>query len=307
MKLKAAFQSESGQILPLMAIVLSLLCAVGMALSQSILSTSRSFEKDEREFQKSVTMHMRTAYALNAVATNNALLAKTLTGLIKLYLEGTAAALDLAASVPIWEQRLPIPVPENIFQSFDSATSSARPLIQMLIRQNDELRRSLPQSLQAFVSAISLEQSLCALHADFDPLGPTSGTCTFTAHTSAFSLKHLRRVRSLNALSRTLGITTGLMRVAIQSDFLLENYSGTRHSDASIDPFVGLNLSLTHPVFCKLPQQASKARSCPARPEEHLTKLDLITQVSLQPNWSILIDESNQPLSPEYAKRASPH
>jgi hypothetical protein len=289
------FHTQSGQILPLLTIVISLITAIGLSLTQFLFTSAQSLKSAEELFQKSVTNHQKTAYTLNAIAENNSRIAVTISAMTHLFLEGTARALDLAASTPVWEQRLPIPVPEDVFRSFDTALIKVRPMIERLNNQNKAFLRALPESVQPFLEQLSMEKTLCALQPESKTFTKSGGGCLLSAKTSFFALPHLRQIRGLKALSQTLGPDAGLLLMNFKGEFFLETYSSEPKDKDFPDPFNNLRLHLTHPFFCRSAVTAARRR-CPVDNRKDASSVEQLMPLSLKPHWSVLIDEPRDTL-----------
>jgi hypothetical protein len=282
---------QSGQILPMLFLFVAVLAAAGLSVTRSLFIVTRSVDSAEIRFQNEMNLHLQTVYNLNAISENNLLIAKMLSGIVRLYLEGTARALDLAASSPVWERRLPVPDPENVYVTFESALKSARPLLMQLSKQNDTLRLSLPEKTRSTLTRLSNHETLCALSEKYSHPRSFSAHCNITAATSLLAVAKLRQISSLESVSNALGYAGGLTAIHIPSETLLSQYRSESNSDNKPDPFSGLVFSLTHPSFCKTRLERATHRKCLSPPSEEFKEQGPVIHRSVTARWSLRVDE----------------
>lgn len=281
---------QSGQILPMLFLVVAVLAAAGLSGTRSLFSVAHTVDSAEIRFQNEMNLHLQTVYKINAIAENNLLMAKLVSGLVELYLEGTARALDLAASSPVWERRLPVPEPENVYLTFESALTSARPLLMRLSIQNDRLRESLPKKTRSTLTRLTMHETLCALSEKSGHLRSFSDPCNITVSQSLLAVGRLKHISSPDSVSNAIGYGNGLTAIHIPSETLLSEYRSAVNSDDKPDPFSGLSIRLTHPSFCKMRLERGTHRKCPPPTDEFKNQGPVIHR-SVTARWSIRVDD----------------
>jgi len=286
------YHSQSGQILPLLTLVLSLIFALGLSVTQSIFSTNNGLKAFEEKFQDDYTLQMKVAYTLNTIVQNNRISANVISSVVQLFVDGTEQALDLAATVPIWELRLPIPTPENVYASFDSGSSLARPLLERLHAQNTILVAQLPKRIQTLLKQRTPIESICALGLGRSISSPRfSDNCALFAKNAMVSAPHLRIIRDLSMLSSALGRSGGLVEIQAEREIFLSIHTTASSSNEVPNPFVGLRFALTHAAFCRDQFRIMKNARCPDSSAQQPSRIASTYLSSLEPKWSVRVHE----------------
>lgn len=284
--------SQAGQVLPLLTLVLAFIFAIGLSVTQSIFSTNNSLNAYEERFQDEYTSQLKIAYTLNAIVRNNRISANVISSVAQLFLDGTAQALDLAATVPIWEMQLPIPTPENVYASFDSGANLAKPLLESLHAQNTSLVAQLPKRIQTLLIQRSPIESICALGLGRSiSSSGSSNNCSLLAKSSMVSAPQLRIIRDLSMLSSALGRVGGLVEIQAYQEIFLSIHTSGSSSNEIPNPFVGLRFALTHAAFCRDQFRKIKNAQCTNLYARQPSRIASTYPTSLEPKWSVRVHE----------------
>ncbi|MEY3901091.1 MAG: hypothetical protein RL189_397 [Pseudomonadota bacterium] len=285
--------AQSGQILPLAAIILALLAALVIALTQFILKTQQNTVKLEKDFQGSFFDSLSVAYKLNAISSNNQHIALALDRMLKLYLRGSGHALDLAASTPLWERTLPVPLPERVYAAFEAALPSARVQLSAIQSMNDTLLSQIPQQVRQRLTRASLSESLCKVAATPDsPQSPEN--CRYHLSGSMLGFPQLRTISGVPPFSSALQQNFGFVLIKITDDVPLKKGLSGRRPIGPAGPLARLTMALTHARFCPQKANFSLVKHCPKSkfpkgfPDRLAYSGDVI---SFEPNWSVLVVE----------------
>lgn len=297
-KISNSSQQSAGQILPLLAILLTALFSIGMTLSNAVLSTHRNFIKAEFEFQEKFKESIQTANQINILSENNRRIEKILSSLMELFQEGTGQALDLAGSTPLWEKKLPIPHPEGVYNAFDVAMLSSIKLLQLIDAENTELIRTLPGTVKAAMRELSPFQSICLI-AKKDALhkivSSSDLNCTLYSDKSILAAPHLRKISDLRILKERLGEKGGLTEFLLDDELtLIIQKAPYIPNTGKADP-VRKKINLTHPKFCISHVEFSLRSSCPpvSSTRSHSSR-EVQTQISFDPRWSIRVEDAHE-------------
>lgn len=298
-KLLQGSDNESGQILPLTAILITFVCIICFSLTRSLLKTHESLHGLEKEFQHSLTSALGDAYKLNRIARNNQHIADILQRLADLYLNGTAWALDLAATPPVWERRLPIPNPSNVYTYFDSALPEAQRALKALQAENNVLRQSLDSRFLGYLNPLSTEETLCQLRSHGAVLSgrkTARASCTLNVRGSFVALPQFKILRDLSSLSEKVGRSLGILAIDIEQELpIFVKPVSPRPSDV-FDPFERHTLHLTHLRFCRTrAAHALKARCPHPKADGILLQFHgVVAGMSFEPYWSVVVHEDSK-------------
>lgn len=286
--------SQQGQILPLAALLLTMFAVLLLALSQFILNTQRDTVKSEEEFQKAFFASLSVANKLNAISVNNQHIALTLERVFKLYLSGSGHALDLAASTPLWERSLPVPIPERVYAAFEATLPAARMQLTAIQSMNDSLLSQIPKRVRERLVRTSVTDSLCKF-ASTPESSQSAENCRYRLTQSMFGFPHLRTVSGASAFAMALQQKYGFVLFKISDDILLEKTASDRRRGESEDPFARQTIALTHARFCADKSEFKLRRHCPRSkfPEGFPGRLGRSRDaISFEPNWSVLVDDN---------------
>jgi len=289
---------NSGQVLPLMTIILGLLAALGLALTHSLLNSEKQFTQDEKDFQRVFNRSLGYALILNAIAENNRNIASLIDKVSTLYFNATARALDLAASTPVWELRLPIPSPDNVYGFFDLTAANIRNELSLLKRTNDELSKSLPNALQSHLKSLNLQETLCLTRSS----SSLHASCAIDIPFALAVAPHLRSIKDLSPFTERLGPTHGILLIESASEIFLSTITLPRDAAQNPNfqnPFVGKSLFLTHPVHCRARAHPHVKSNClrtfpPSKESKSLSSFS--SETSFRPQWSIRVEDVTAPL-----------
>lgn len=285
---------EHGQILPLAAVLLALLTAFLLALSQFILNTQRSTVRFEEDFQRLFSNSLSVANKLNAISVNNQHIALTLDRVFKIYLSGSGHALDLAASTPLWERSLPVPIPERVYAAFEATLPGARMQLAAIQSMNDSLISQIPRQIRERLTRTSVTDSLCKV-ASATESSQSTDNCRYRLTQSMFGFPHLRTVSGATAFAAALQQKYGFVLIKISDDIFLKRIATDRRRGDFEDPFARQTIALTHARFCADKSELKLKKHCPKTtfPEGFPGSLARSREViSFEPHWSVLVDDN---------------
>ncbi|MEN9809289.1 MAG: hypothetical protein RLZZ488_856 [Pseudomonadota bacterium] len=286
--------AQNGQILPLAAVILALLAALLIALTQFILKTQNNVVRWENEFQGSLLTSQAVANKLNAISTNNQHIALTLERIFSLYLSGTGHALDLAASTPLWERKLPVPIPERVYAAFEAALPAARIQLSAIQSMNDVLLSQIPQQVRERLTRASISESLCRVASSPDSL-PSANNCRYRLTMSMLGFPQLRTISGDLLFTSALKQNHGFVLIQISDNVLLKKGLFGARLGSSENPFPRQSIALTHARFCHKKADFRLVKHCPKTklPKGFPDRLSHSGNViSFEPNWSVLVDEN---------------
>lgn len=290
---------QSGQIFPLALIFLFLIFAIVMAVIRTLLTNLQDLSEAESYFQSEFLDELADTYRLNAISRNNRTMSDVLQKLLTLYLNATGFGLDLAASTPLWEKKLPIPIPENVFVNYHLSRLPGTFVLKSIASDSRKIRESLPTTLQAKIRQLSLSQSLCLFNESqegqmferferFESLRD----CEPMIQSSLLAAPQFRRLQSIRSLTQSIGSADGFLLIDINSSEIFRSDNDNSHLKNRKKPFDHLRISLTHGSFCPVQAIQRMKTHCPSTQSSRSRSIQRpqFAAPSFDPNWTVLVE-----------------
>jgi hypothetical protein len=293
---------QMGSILPLMALLVALLAALLIGLTRLTHASSQENVAGESVLHSHVQTLFTEAVHFNALANNNLLIADHAKELLETLELLISWGFNLAATTPLWEQRLPIPEKYDLFRKIDLA-------IFPILRRLDELsslqlrhKSSLKFATPGTVVHLNLLQSMCSLgclgktpdrsaSAECNRISSLPNDCHLKVRAQASGSHQQKHLSLRTLLNHTVSQKGGFMLFEVKQILERQPPEIPRALQSKTSPSWKARVGIVHPSLCRhtrktfqlpCPSPASTRASGSARP--------LPFALAFEPHWSVAIE-----------------
>jgi hypothetical protein len=292
--------SERGAILPLTAILVALVAALLIGVTQTMHSSSRENILGEEQVHEKMKVIFEESTQLNAIANINLVMAERAMELLETLQKLISWGFNIASTTPLWEQSLPIPEKYDLFRKIDIALA---PLVQDFdnlseLQLHHRKKLKIIQDKSAF--QISLLQSLCILKciknqtsitssASCDRPSANTNVChlNLNAHISPWTQQRSLALSAI--LTHTIAQRPGFMLT--DPDLILElgRQSFAPPQSAQTPRDNNTLVGIVHPRLCAHPRNAFRVPCKAQRNGVHHSQKNHFV-LAFEPHWSVAVE-----------------
>ena len=296
-------KAQRGAILPLATVLLAMISAFLIGVTQLIHESSRENILKEESIHKDMTILFEDAMQLNAMANINLLMAERAEQLLTTLQKLISWGFHLAETTPLWEQTLPIPDKYNLFRKIDVAVAPILDDLERLAQNQNQHRKNLKFVQERSAIRIELLQSLCSLKCikNHAPL-KSSATCGSATNLPRECQLHLSAGATQWPKERSMSLATLLTNeTALSPGFMLvdpehilgkERHSVSPSKTTEKTSHRDARLGVVHPLLCAHPLNSFRV-PCVFNPAggqgTHGIKRNLFS-IAFKPHWSVAVE-----------------
>jgi hypothetical protein len=159
----SSHRSENGQVLPGIVFLIALLSFIAFSLIHYLNQAANLIYRIESNTLLESEDIINSHTALNGLVLNNLKLQSQLFRLLNIVDTSLTDAVSISSSALLWENKLPIPRPHDVFEMLSAESRMALQLSRFVSFENNKLVALAKNSGQVNVRVLSLGQSLCQM------------------------------------------------------------------------------------------------------------------------------------------------